>query len=241
MSTLTIASRFMGPAGSGNGGYVCGRLAQHAGAGGDVTRVSLRRPPPLDRALSVRQHAGGASLNDAADLVAEGGPGDFADGPVPPVSWEQARDAEPSYQGLVHHPFPTCFVCGTAREPGDALCLRPGRHAPGRTACAWVPDPRLGNPDGLVAPEVVWSALDCPGGWTSDLELRPLVLATMTACLLEPVAAGDKHVVVGQLLAEQGRKTFTTSALYDTTGRLLARAEQVWIAVDPDVFQQLTS
>lgn len=237
MSTLTIDVRFMGPAGSGNGGYVCGRLAAYVEA--DVARVSLRRPPPLERELTVEKHAGGAALSHGADLVAEATSGSFADAAVPPVSYDDALAAESAYQGLGHHPFPTCFVCGTGRQPGDALCLKPGRHAPGQTACTWLPQPELADSEGLVAPEYVWAALDCPGGWTSDLEQRPLVLGTMTASRAVPVAAGDRYVVVGQLLGEQGRKTFTASALYDAAGRLCARAEHVWIAVDPVRFQQL--
>ncbi len=241
MSTLTIAPRFRGPAGSGNGGYVCGRLASYVEAADDVTTVSLRRPPPLDRPLTVERQDGSAALRDGADLVAEATVGAFAEGPVPPISYDDAVAAEETYQGLLHHPFPTCFVCGTGRQPGDALCLRPGRYAAGRTACTWAPDKGLGNSAGLVAPEYVWSALDCPGGWTSDLEERPLVLGTMTASCRAPVEAGERHVVVGQLLAHDGRKTFTASGLYAASGLLLARAEQVWVAVDPAVFQRLNA
>nr|MBA2774905.1 hypothetical protein [Nocardioidaceae bacterium] len=232
-STLTIDARFMGPARSGNGGYVSGRLASFTAGPGTVTTVSLRRPPPLDRPLTLEQHAGGAAVRDGADLVAEATAGDFTQAPVLPVSYDDALAAEQAYQGLVHHPFPTCFVCGTGRRPGDALCLRPGRYALGRTACTWVPGDDLSDSAGRVAPEFVWSALDCPGGWTSDLEQRPLVLGTMTAGWPAPVVAGGRYVVVGQLTAEQGRKTFTASGLYDAAGRLLARAEQVWVAVDP--------
>ena len=43
--TFTIARRFRGPSQSGNGGYVCGRLARHV-AGPALVR--LRAPPPLD-------------------------------------------------------------------------------------------------------------------------------------------------------------------------------------------------
>ncbi len=48
--TVVIARRYRGPAESGNGGYVCGRLAQHAGGEAEVT---LRLPPPLGRPLTV--------------------------------------------------------------------------------------------------------------------------------------------------------------------------------------------
>ena len=43
-------------------------------------------------------------------------------------------------------------------------------------------------------------------------------------------------MVMGLLLGEQGRKTFTTTTLYDSDGRVVARAEHVWFAVDPSTF-----
>jgi hypothetical protein len=46
---------------------------------------------------------------------------------------------------------------------------------------------------------------------------------------------GQPHIVVGRLLAEQGRKTRTATSLYDG-GRLVGRAEHTWIVVDPGDF-----
>lgn len=238
MSTLTIDPRFTGPAGSGNGGYVCGRLASYVDAAQGRVSVSLRRPPRLETPLTVTQSSSGASLLDGKTAVAEARPGAFTGIPPEAVGLEAARAAEARYRGLLSHPFPTCFVCGTARSPGDGLCLRPGAHGIGRTACVWAPDMSLDKGVGQVAPEFVWSALDCPGGWTSNLEARPLVLGTMTAVCNDPVMIGQEYVVVGRRVSEEGRKTFTETALYDDEGRRLARAEHVWIAVDADAFQQ---
>ena len=55
---------------------------------------------------------------------------------------------------------------------------------------------------------------------------------------VRPVAVGldEPYVVVGALLVSEGRKTFTCTALYDTDGDRLARAEHTWIAVDPARF-----
>src|ERR1700683_2334382 len=71
MPALTIPSRFCGPPGSGNGGYVCGRIAAYLD--GQVT-VTLRQPPPLATPLaverggesSVRIHHGGTLIGEAA-------------------------------------------------------------------------------------------------------------------------------------------------------------------------------
>lgn len=242
MTSLTIHARFMGPAGSGNGGYVCGRLASYVDGATSPVAVSLRRPPPLETRLSVVQRSSGVSLLDGEYLVAEARPAACTGIPPEAVTLDAARAAEPAYRGLVGHPFPTCFVCGTARAVGDGLRLSPGAHEIGRTACVWTPDPSLDDDaTGYAAPEFVWSALDCPGGWTSDLEARPVVLGTMTAVCEYRVTIGREYVVVGQLLGEEGRKTFTATALYDESGRRLARAEHVWVAVDAAAFQQPTA
>ena len=44
MTSITIDKRYCGPPNSGNGGYVCGLLANHIGASAEIT---LRVPPPL--------------------------------------------------------------------------------------------------------------------------------------------------------------------------------------------------
>ncbi len=239
MATLTISSRFIGPAGSGNGGYVSGRLASYVGTVEEPVAVLLRQPPPLETELQIETDGPRVRLVGGGQVIAEAGPATFAWPAVPAVTLEAARAAEPAYRGLVKHPFPTCFVCGPARPAGDGLRLSPGAYENGRTACVWSPDASLaGDASGAVAPEFVWSALDCPGAWTSDVDERPLVLGTMTAVCEERVAIGRDYVVAGQLVGEEGRKTFTATALFDEAGTRLARAEHVWIAVDPAMFQR---
>jgi hypothetical protein len=87
-----------------------------------------------------------------------------------------------------------------------------------------------------AAPEFVWAALDCPGGWTSDLVARPLVLGRMTAAVVRLPLVGHPVVVVGKLLGIEGRKTFTATTAYDDEGHLVGRAEQTWIEIDPSIF-----
>jgi hypothetical protein len=222
-STLTIAARFRGPAGSGNGGWTSGSLVAASGLAGPV-EVTLRMPPPLERALVVRDRR----LLDGESLVAEARAGSLAVD-VDPVDAATARSAETGYAGLAEHPFPECYVCGPARSPGDGLRLSPGPVAPGRTACTWTPAADVSTPH-------VWAALDCPGGWTSDIAGRPMVLGRMTAEVAEPVRPEQTYVVVGTHLATEGRKTRTATALFAPDGTRVARAEQVWIAVDPGTF-----
>jgi hypothetical protein len=238
VESLTVASRFNGPDGSGNGGYVAGLLAAHVPA--ETVQVTLREPPPLEVALYVARGEGPETGRVVASfggaVIAAGESGTLVTDPVPPVDFATAAEAESRYQGLSAHPFPGCFVCGTDRPAGDGMALRPGRLGGERgdpdapVATTWVPDPSLAGPDGLVAEEVVWAALDCPSGWASDLVARPMVLGRITAAVHARPEVGERCVVVGRLLGTEGRKTFTASTAYDGDGRILGRAEATWIS-----------
>jgi hypothetical protein len=238
--SLRIERRFCGPDGSGNGGYVAGRVGTAlAAVASDTTvpQVTLRRPPPLEVALELLVRSDRVQLVGADTVVAEAVPvaaDALGDAVVEPVEPGDARTAEASYRGLGNHPFPRCFVCGP--DNADGLRLRPGPLGDGRTACTWVPGPELAAADGLVDPAYLWAALDCPGGWTIDLEGRPSVLGRLTAGIDARPPAGERCVVMGRKLSEDGRKTSTATTLYDADGRVLARASQVWIAVDPATF-----
>src|ERR1700760_3956091 len=66
---LVIPSGFRGPSGSGNGGYVCGRIAAYAD--GPVT-VTLHRPPPLATPMTVDPASDGARhVRHGGTLIAE--------------------------------------------------------------------------------------------------------------------------------------------------------------------------
>lgn len=241
--TLRIDQRFRGPAHSGNGGYTAGLLAgflDSADADAPIT-VTLRKPPPLDHPLDVvaLDDGAGVELRAGDEVVASAVAGSFAKSAVGPVGFDAATAARAAYRGATQHPFPECFVCGPDREPGDGLRLTPGLWEQGRTACVWLPDPgRASASDRTRAlRELSWAALDCPGGWTSDIGNRPVVLGRMTA-YADAARLGRPHVVVGQLLREEGRKTFTATAMYDE-GRLVGRAEQTWIQVNPADFEKL--
>ncbi|MFI6522082.1 hypothetical protein ACIBF1_41500 [Spirillospora sp. NPDC050679] len=232
---MIIGTRFRGPEGSGNGGYVAGLLAGHLDA--DTVTVSLRKPPPLETELRVSpadDRGLGAWLWDGETLVAEALAGAIVVPPVPPVPYGTALAAGEKYRAVENHPFPGCFVCGPDREPGDGLRLEPGRvddgTAPeGTVAAAW-------TPERAPAPEVVWAALDCPGGWTFDVAGRPAVLGTMTAQVSGLPEAGERCVVMGLARSREGRKLHAATALYGADGRLLGRAEQIWIEIDLDRF-----
>jgi hypothetical protein len=233
--SFVVPSRFSGPPESGNGGWVSGHAARLVTTTPDRPAVSvrLRTPPPLDHPMTARpvEPVGGAvQVVDGDHLVLEASPAPALDarGIPEPVPFADAQAAGESYEGLAEHPFPTCFSCGTGREPGDGLRLQPGRveGRDGAYACAWVPDAE-------VDLETVWAALDCPGGWASGIAGRPMVLGTMTAEVHALPTAGEPHVVMAWQRGSEGRKHLSGTALYAADGRLLAQAEATWVAVDP--------
>ena len=236
---LTIPGRFNGPPDSANGGYTAGRLAAalrtlrpEQAADRPVT-VTLSQPPPLDAAIVVGlDEAGRAAATFGGAQIATAEPGRFGHPPVDPVSPGTAKEAERAYAGLTSHPFPTCFSCGPQRS--DGLGLRPGRvgaDPAGPVACVWSPSTDLPHDDDGVAPELVWTALDCPSGWATDLENRPMVLGRFTVAVDARPQPGETCVVVARVISAEGRKAFTASTLYDSDGRVLGRAEATWIAL----------
>ena len=249
---ILVPRRFCGPPSSGNGGWSAGALAavtvdrtDHAGPWPAIT-VSLHRPPPLDTELAVTREGGMTVASYDDTVVARGKVAGHGPAEVPPVSAEEARTATAGYRGHVSHPFPTCFACGVGRDEGDGLRIFPGSVAgdePGRVAATWTPHPsvaedwheyRESGPDASVP--VTWAALDCVGGWSTDIEERPMVLGTMTLRLDALPRIGEEHVVVGAMRGAEGRKTTTAATLYDASGGVVATAEHVWITVDPADF-----
>lgn len=232
--SLVIGGRFNGPPGSANGGYAAGLLAQELDA--DTVEATLRAPPPLDVPLRVERANGTARLLNDDQLIAEARASDLdvTAGVPAPVTWEEAVAAAEVYHGLTSHPFPTCLACGPAREPGDGLRLFSGPVA-GRevVAAAWEPAAWTAESDACVAPAIVWAALDCPGAWAVDISAgRMAVLGRLTARIVTPPRAGERYVVAGWPLGEDGRKMFSGTALYGADGKLYAAARAVWIRVE---------
>ncbi len=233
---VLVPARFNGPDGAGNGGYVCGLVAALVDrpVGGVGAVVTLRVPPPLDTPLTVLSDAADAvRLLAGSTLVAEGVRAPIGVDAVARVPFERARAAEAAYPGLVDHPFPHCFTCGLARPGDDGLGLRPGPIGPGLTACTWVPDSSPAGEDGRVLPAVVWAALDCPGGWTSDIAGRPMVLGRMAARIDTLPEPGERCVVVGARFGTEGRKTWTATTAFGEDGRELGRAGATWLTLTP--------
>ncbi|MBR0959001.1 hypothetical protein [Bradyrhizobium japonicum] len=248
MVSLVIDSRFRGPPNSGNGGYVCGRLARHVAGDAEVT---LRAPPPLERPLDVLTGTGGGiELRENGRLLATARVAGIDVPDIPRVSYEAAEAAvgRTPYDEQTHN-LPTCFVCGPARAHGDGLRIFAGPlqagEVPGKPvvfAASWVPHVNLSGEDGHVAPEFVWAALDCPTGYCS-VGARHLGLNGDETALLGRMAArvdrrprpGDRCVVVAWPTGREGRKLFAESALLSSEQDVLAMARTTWLLVDRQV------
>ena len=233
VETLTIDRRFRGPDQSGNGGYVCGRIARHVPG---TATVRLAIPPPLDSALQVDVTDGVARLMAGTTLVGEGRPAQLEIEPPAPVSFAAATESSKHYHGFEQHTFPQCFVCGPHRPVGDGLRIFAG-PVPGRdvVAAPWVIDASLGTP---VANDFLWAALDCPSGFAlwSPLEGTTVVLGQLTASIKGQVQPGDRCVAMGWPLQVEGRKRCAGSAVFAESGKLVAVARAIWIEVPASAF-----
>ena len=230
--SVSISRRFNGPLESGNGGYSAGVVASSCLSG--PAAVNLRRPVPLDTALQVvRQGDGSIEVMDAGELIMDARSTPEVAIEVPePVSVDDARAAAARYRGLHDGLFSRCFVCGRARE--DAFGVFAG-EVEGRdlVASTWVPPSWTADETGQVRPEFVWAVLDCPTYFAlyAGGELPLSVLASLTARLEAPAAAGAEHVVVAWPIARDGRKHHAGSAVLSADGELLAAARALLVQV----------
>ena len=210
---ILIDPRFNGPRGSANGGYTCGLLAAQVGEPAEIT---LRAPPPLARPLRFD----GSRLWDGETLIAEARRTDEALTPPPVVSFKDAERASRAYPGFEEHAYPTCFVCGPARD--DGLGLFTGPLDGDLLATPWVPKE--------TARELVWAALDCPGaiavGWSGRGEW---LLGRMAGRVDDIPQIGERCVVTARAAGREGRKGFASTAAYGEDGRLLGVSSQTWI------------
>jgi hypothetical protein len=235
--SLVIPSRFCGPPGSGNGGYVCGRIAAYLD---DPVTVTLRRPPPLGTPMAVEQDGENSiRIRHASTLIAEAAcsPGRSAPEIPGPVSIAEARAVAGRAHYYTDPLFPDCFVCGMGREPGDGLRIFPGPVA-GRPlwAAPWTPDRSVTDAGGRARPEVVWAALDCPGGIAAAETAglagdTAILLGRMTVTVTALPMVGDQCRVIAWPEGRDGRKLTAGSALLGPGGKVLAAARTLWLTV----------
>jgi hypothetical protein len=245
METMTISRRFRGPPNSGNGGYVCGKLARQISGAAEVT---LRAPPPLETKLDLVEVGTEIwELRQGTATIAIGRAVTLDLGRLERATYTEAQEAEKRTPVKPHdHPLPMCFVCGPDRTPGDGLRLFAGplvrQHANGAFAVPWIPDASLAAADGLVAPEFLWSALDCPTGYVSQYDLEtgnfsdsPILLGRLSVRIDGRPRPGERCVVTCWKTGSEGRRLIAEAALFGEEENLLAVARAIWIVVDRHV------
>lgn len=234
---FTIDERFCGPPRSGNGGYVCGRVAR--ALGGSVS-VRLKAPPPIGTELRIEVAGEGARLLDGETVIAEARRAEVELEVPPCPTFAEAERASQRYLGFAEHNFPTCFVCGPHRRAGDGLRIFPGvlERDPKILAAPWTPDASLADEAGRVRSEFLWAALDCPGAFTRYPLAAgvALVLGELGVSQREPLAPGAPCILIAWPLGDEGRRRHAGTALYRPDGRLVAFARAVWVEVPAQVW-----
>jgi hypothetical protein len=241
--TFHIARRFNGPHESGNGGYSAG-LAARLLPDAQAVEVTLRAPVPLEQTLRAHATADGFDImtDDASTriLIMSLRPTHLETPLIMSPGLEAATVAAATFRNAADHVLPHCFVCGPARKEGDGLRIFPdwlkdpaGIENPNSfpiVAAPWQPTPDLADDAGLVLPEYLWAALDCPGAFAIDVE--PIVLGRISVRVLARPPADAPVVVVAWSKGRDRRKHFAGSALFSEAGDLLAFSEQTWIQID---------
>lgn len=234
---IEVPSRFAGPPAMGHGGYVAGLLAGNATG---AVQVTLRRPIPLDVALDlVDVGPGRLELRHGDELLAESEPSSLSIDVPPPPSLDAARAAEPASPSHAepNGVHPTCFGCGRARAPGDALRIFAGPlDVEGRRQVAgvWRPGDAYSETDGSVDRRWVLAALDYPGAFAFIVDdVRAGLLGRIEFEQHHDVRSDADHVVTGWRIGEEGRKLFAGTALFDDAGVLLAAARATWFQTTP--------
>lgn len=226
-----VASRFCGPDGIGNGGYVAGLVAEAVGGN---AKVRLHEPTPLDQPLDLIIEEGSASLKHGDSVLVWGEPlGKPLDLDIPPRPTPQAiAEAAPFFPSPAEHMASHCFVCGNDRDPSDALCIYSGNHpATGHALAAWVPNADLVDADGLVAIRYLWAVLDCPSYFGLKHHHRVALLAGMAAKIIRRPAPGEDLAVTGWAIDHDGRKHHAGSVIHDADGQAIAMARALWVDV----------
>jgi hypothetical protein len=235
--TITIKARYNGPPKSANGGYACGLMAAHLKG---AVEASLKVPPLLNKAFQLEVSTGSVRMLDGEQLIGSAREV-VLDLEVPRVPRPLVLAGDPvdaPGRPKKFAPFETCFVCGHDRHHPDGLCIHSKlvEGAPSMVASPWMLDGDYADADGMVRPEILWSALDCPG-YFACAPGEAALLARLTCEILKPLPASGEATVIGWDLAKPGatvgRKRTCGTAVFDANGALVAKAKGLWIIVDP--------
>jgi hypothetical protein len=240
MIEVRVSDTYEGIGGIAHGGYLAGLLADHMEG---PARVVLRRPPLLDQTLIIDDGAsengdGTLRLRDAEGaVIMEAAPAEaLRSTTLPTITLDEAR-ARPDALATYEHPYPNCFVCGTARPDGLGVrCSSPdGAHV---VAGVWMPSgPLLSGHDTVPRP-LLWAVADCLTAWTfadrwADPLWWPAVTGQIAMSVTHDVPVGDPSVLVARLTGREGRRIILDAGIASTNGTVFAHGEAIWVSV-PD-------
>ena len=214
LARLVLDPRFNGPPSTANGGYACGAFGELVDG---PAEVSLLSPPPLGVPLGIQfPPDGGVRSSPTARRSPARGRSTRSTssrrcGPRSPMR-ARPRGAIPATGAT--RCSPTATSAARAATTGSASTSARCAATPTSTPPSSSPTPRCPNRDGVVAPDIVWAALDCPSYtpalWDPE---RPSLLARLAVERLDCVEVGEPVIAVGWHLATEGRKHHTASAL----------------------------
>jgi hypothetical protein len=234
VSKIIIPARFCGPPNSGNGGYTCGLVAHALGGGAEVT---LRKPIPIEQAMEIHVHGTAAELKRGDELIAEGKSARWTCTRHHRASLGEAEAAAAKSPAFKNHPFPTCFVCGPDRAPGDGLRIFPGEIQSSNGAhvfaAPWVPAGEFADENGNIREHFLWAALDCPTGFAAGFPYEGKLLTGRLGVNIDaPVRAGERCVLVSWRTAVEGRKHQAEAVLLGEDSSVRAHARATWIKLN---------
>lgn len=230
MGDLQVPNGWNGPAGSANGGVAAGVAARAIGR--TAATVRLHRPPPMGTEFTVATDDEGATLHAGDEEVMWVTPAAPPGITLPDLDL-LAIDAGGPYPD---HPASQCVVCGPQRT--DGLGLRPTLLAHPDTAVVadwWVPPAWACTPD-VLDDRLQWGVLDCPGALAvmfSEDEPGFAALGTITGALHRSVRRDERVLVLGWVLARDGRKRHCATAIVAEDGTVIGESEQVCVVVPP--------
>jgi hypothetical protein len=224
--TFTLPAGLCGPPDCANGGIIAGMMARPLVGPVEVT---LQRPVPLEEPIMLERIGSGTVLRHGHEVLALARQHIAPPEPPPSPSWADALEASGLRAAPESHPFPACFVCGPARSPCEALCLPIGplRNGSG-VAAPWIVSPAL-----AANSEILWAALDCPGGFAALVgrRPRPIVLGRILADIRGAPEPGEACVVHGWPIASEGRKHVVGTSVHGFDGRCIGVARATWLDI----------
>jgi hypothetical protein len=227
--TVTIARRFQGVTGRGQGGHAAGLLTERIEGPAAVDFFNLI---PIERPLAVRHDRDRWELVDGETLILRARPYHREIRVPGPATLEEAESARRRAPLEDHRRVPDCFSCGTA-EGTMQVHAGPLQGRP-EFATPWTPPAWTAGPDGVVLERYVWAAIDCPAGWraaTGAARGRPSVTGQMQASISGPILPDRTYALVAWADEWRGRRVAAGTSLYDEGGRLLASSQSIWISV----------